>query len=145
YDVPVAAADGTGILINPTWFRAAMTTTRGDPRFMRDAAIGILGHELDHLVQGDIEAPHWATRSNELRADWVAGVVCARLGVSAEAFAVVIWQLAAHHSTDPRCHPGRADRVAVTRAGYNAELQRQRLVSQYVAGQAAALGRFGLR
>jgi hypothetical protein len=106
HDVSPAAADGARILINPTWFRDAMTATRGDPRFMRDAAIGILGHELDHLIQGDIEAPDWATRSNELRADWVAGVVCARLGVSAEAFAVVIWQLAAHHSTDPRRHPG---------------------------------------
>lgn len=143
--VPNAQADHIGITANPDWLDANLAAVSPDPGFLRAGLIGVLAHELGHLVGGDAWAPWWVKRFIELRADWFAGVACARLGVSAEAFAVVIWRVAEHHgSRDPSRYPNRRDRVAAIREGYRWQLRQNFIAAQYGAGQLTALRRFGL-
>lgn len=137
-----AQADGIGIVINPDWLHAAMNAVCGDPSCLHDMVIGILGHELGHLVHFDVWAPPWAKRSIELRADWFAGIACARLGVSAEGFAAIIWRIADRHSSGPTSYPDRNARVRAIRAGFEQERHHQ-LVTAHYWGQLAALEQFG--
>jgi hypothetical protein len=139
-----AQADGVGVTVNPDWLHTQMTSICSDVRCHHDLLVGILAHELAHLVYGDVHAPPWDKRAIELRADQFAGMALARLGVSPDAFSTVIGQLSTHYSDDPTAYPDGADRIDAIESGYYGEVQHQFLTVQYQAGRLAALRYYGL-
>jgi hypothetical protein len=147
-EVDNAAASAIEILVNPEWLHAAMRAVCSDAGCQYELAVGILAHELSHVIHGDAFAPPWDKEAIELRADAFAGAAVARLGISPEAFSSIIWQIAQHHSSGPFGYPTRYDRVAAIRQGYETEQERllvgQYVSAHYIAGQWAALRHYGL-
>ena len=76
-EVANAAANATEIVINPAWLHSAMTAVCSDPLCRFALAVGIIAHELSHVVHGDAFAHPMSKRFIELQADAFAGVLTA--------------------------------------------------------------------
>ncbi|HTR53658.1 MAG TPA: hypothetical protein VMJ10_23350 [Kofleriaceae bacterium] len=142
-DIDNAMATSVEILVNPDFLFRAMNAVCYDPACHHDLAVGILGHEVGHVVLGHAGSPPWLKRAIELEADDFSGTAMARRRVSPDAFEAIIWQIAQHYSNGPTGYPNRYDRVATIRGAFNAENERL-LVESYNAGRWAALRHFGL-
>lgn len=91
--VETAACDGVRVYYNRDWIRAVIARNCDEVACVKEILLGVMGHELGHLVGGDIGAPAEERPSRELRADAVAAVVLARSGASDENFARVISEI----------------------------------------------------
>lgn len=112
-----ANSDGQQINVDPNWLRERIKLACGATGMCRDDVIvGLAAHELAHHVFRDVRVPATqlaARRTNELRADFVAGWAAARLGcpgVGFEAFLV-------RGSTVCGSHPLWPSRLAARQCG----------------------------
>lgn len=141
-DVDNAAADGSVVWVNPDWLADSTSLVCCSPNCPYELTLGILAHELAHLVYGDVFSPPYHRHTVELRADGFAAVALARLGVSPDAFSALMAQLASHHSQGPFGYPSRDERIEMIRASY--ECESAQLWACYYAGQRDAFRHFGL-
>ncbi len=126
-----AAAIGNEIWVNPQFIENAISSVCPDPDCQYALVVGVLAHELAHIVYGHGLAHPSQKHEIELDADWFGGVACARLGISSEAFEEIIGRLSARHSQGPYGYPSAFERCTTIRNAFNAEWQR---LTGYVIG-----------
>lgn len=111
-----ARAGAGAMVIDEQWLARVISLRCSDVACSTASLIGIAAHEFGHLLFGDSLLPAGSeSRFQELRADFVAGWVCGRLGIDARHVADIVADLA----YDSACgtHPLAMSRVLAIREG----------------------------
>lgn len=110
-----AASDGVRILVSPDWLVRLLRQFCALPECSEAIVLGVLAHELAHHIHGDAFASGWERIDRELRADYIAGRVLAKVGVASVDLEQVLIEMSSSCSIS---HPSGPDRVLAIQAGY---------------------------
>ncbi len=114
-EVPNAASNGLAVFVNPYWLANTLARFCSDHSCAVAVVFGVLAHENSHHVHGDALCAGCQRQTQELRADYEAGKVLYRAGVSAEHFKYVIAEL----NLAGRDYPSTEARIRTIQRGYN--------------------------
>jgi len=82
--------NGFYIAYNPGWIQGVLSRHCTDSLCASGVIRGVLGHELGHMIGGDVGAPEHERPAREDRADQYAAIALARSGVSPEVFGRIL-------------------------------------------------------
>lgn len=112
-DVPNARSNGWDISYNPRWLVDVLRRLEGNCRYA--AIVYIWAHELAHHAKQDSRPQGMSQFEKEQQADWWAGVVLHREGIS---FADLRCTLGAIGTLCSSSHGCPSDRITAIRSGY---------------------------
>jgi hypothetical protein len=114
-EVPNAASNGLAVFVNPYWLADTLVRFCSDHVCATAVVFGVLAHENSHHVYGDALCSGCQRQAQELRADYEAGRVLYRAGMSAKHFQCVIAEL----NLAGRDYPSTEARIRTIQRGYN--------------------------